>query len=133
MAVNKDELALLDFYLFSDLNDETYIDEYLKLKDLDIDLIALNLFEFLGHKRSELKLEEGRKFRELYLNAINEEKLNQAENEVFSTAESDIILAYRKASGNLEEDDKDIVDDIRKINILKKLTRKINPPNDKQD
>jgi len=133
MAVNKDEQVLLDFYLFSDLNDETYLDTYLKVKDLDIEFIAANLSEFLEHKQAELKLEAGRKFREQYLKVINEERLNEAENEVFSTADSDMILAYRKASGSLEEEDKDIFDDLRKMKILKKLTRKKNPPNENQD
>lgn len=130
MAVNKDEQVLLDFYLYSDLNDEQYLNRYLAERDIDIEIIAENLSEFLQQKQAELKLEAGRKFKEDYLKAVNAEKLIDSENEVYSTAETEMIQAYRKSSGDTEEEDADIQDDLKKIDILKKLTSKNQPPKD---
>jgi len=69
MAVNKDEQVLLDFYLYSDLNDEHYLNQYLEERYLDIGMIAENLNVFLQQKQAELKLAKGREFRENYLEA----------------------------------------------------------------
>ena len=130
MAVNKDEQVLLDFYLYSDLNDEHYLNQYLEERYLDIGMIAENLNVFLQQKQAELKLAKGREFRENYLEALGNSRLNETEREIYSTADSEMICAYRKASGNTEEEDADIQDDLKKINILKKLTSKNQPPTD---
>ena len=130
MAVNKDIQVLLDFYLYSDLNDEQYLNQYLEERFLDTGVIAENLNVFLQQKQAELKLARGREFRENYLEALGNSKLNESEKEVYSTAESEMICAYRKASGSAEEEEADIQDDLKKINILKKLTSKNQPLKD---
>ena len=72
MTENKDWEVLRDFYLYSDLNDELALDEYFAEKNIDIDAIAVELHEFLRSKKAELLLAKGRKFKEDYLNALNE-------------------------------------------------------------
>jgi len=133
MNQNQDLQVLLDFYLYSDLDDKNYIQAYLTENNIDIVAIAENLTSYIELKQAELKLAEGRKFKEEYLEIVNAEKLNEAENEVFSTADSEMILAYRKSSGNLKEEDSDIQDEINKMDVLRKLTRKKNPHNKKQN
>ncbi|MFZ2323070.1 MAG: hypothetical protein WAV89_05160 [Ignavibacteriaceae bacterium] len=133
MSQEKDLQVLWDFYLYSDLNDEEYLAAYLKEKDLDIDHIALQLNEHFENLEAQQKLNEGIKFRENYLKIINDEKFAESENEVHSTADAEIIQAFRKSRGSLEEDDKDIADDIKKLKILKKLTANNQTQNDKKD
>jgi HD-GYP domain-containing protein (c-di-GMP phosphodiesterase class II) len=133
MAVSKDLKDLLDFYLFSDIDDKESIEKYLLKVNIDTDVMAENLNDFLKQKQAELKLAKGRKLRENYLEAINNELLKETESEDYSTVESEMISAFRKASGDTE-DDKDMKDDLKKIALLKKLTRpkkiaKMNSPN----
>jgi len=122
MAVSKDLKDLLDFYLFSDIDDKESIEKYLLEVNIDTDVMAENLNDFLKQKQAELKLAKGRKLRENYLEAINNELLKETESEDYSTVESEMISAFRKASGDTE-DDKDMKDDLKKIALLKKLTR----------
>jgi hypothetical protein len=121
MAVSKDLKDLLDFYLFSDIDDNESIEKYLFEVNIDTDLITENLNDFLQQKQAELKLAKGRKLRENYLEAINNELLKETESEDYSTVESEMISAFRKANNNAEEDDKDLKDDLKKIALLKKL------------
>lgn len=133
MKQEKDLQVLWDFYLYSDLNDEEYLAGYLKEKDLDIDFIASQLIEHFENLMAQQKLKEGIKFRENYLKIINDEKFAELENEAHSIADAEIIQAFRKSRGSLDEDDKDITDDIKKIKILKKLTANNQTKNDKKD
>lgn len=132
MADSKDLKDLLDFYLYSDLNNKESLDKYLIEVNIDADLIAVNLMDFLKQKRAELKLAEGRKLRESYLEAINSHLLKESEVEDYSTVESEMISAFRKASGNTE-DDTDIKDDMKKIALLKKLASQKSKKNDQNE
>jgi len=131
MAVSKDLKDLLDFYLYSDIDDNESIEKYLFEVNIDTDAMAENLNDFLQQKQAELKLAKGRKLRENYLEAINNELLKETESEDYSTVESEMISSFRKANNNADEDDKDMKDDLKKIALLKKLARsKKNPENE---
>ncbi len=129
MADSKDLQDLLDFYLYSDLYDRESLEQYLKKADIDIEVMAENLTGFMQQKQAELKLAEGRKLRESYLDAVNSEILKETDGENYTTVESEMISAFRKANSDADEDDKDIADDMKKIALLKKLTEKKKTPN----
>jgi len=100
---NKEDLKrLLDYYLFSDLDDEVILDSYLSEKEIDHEAVANRISDLLRQKRAELILQKGRKFKENYLKLKNEITVRNSENE-FDT--SGLALAYRKKSGNSEKDD----------------------------
>lgn len=132
MNQNKDLQVLWDFYLYSDLNDEDYLTSYLSEKNLDIDSIALQLNEHFENIKAQQKLAEGRKFKEDYLKLLTDEKFALSENEVHSTADAEMIQAFRKATGSLEEDDIDSADDMKKLDLIKKLTGKASKKNSKE-
>lgn len=132
MNQNKDLQVLWDFYLYSDLNDEDYLTSYLSEKNLDIDSIALQLNEHFENIKAQQKLAEGRKFKEDYLKLLTDEKFALSENEVHSTADAEMIQAFRKATGSLEEDDIDSADDMKKLDLIKKLTGKASKKNNKE-
>jgi len=128
----KDYEVLLNFYLYSDLGDKEYINNFLVENELEIDQIANNLLELLQNKKAEIKLKEGRKFKENYLKELNEEKLKNYEEGDYSTAQSEMIAAFRKVISNGDEDEKDILDDAKKMEILKRLKNKKNKPSDEK-
>ncbi len=122
MKQKEDWEVLRDFYLYSDLNDEHAIDEYLHEKQIDIDEAAEELKEFLRSKLAELKLAQGRKFKEEYLKALNDSKIEETEHEN-EHAEQNYSFAFRKGDDGDDDFEKD-TDDEKKIQILKNLTEK---------
>ena len=122
MTENKDWEVLRDFYLYSDLNDEKALDEYLAEKNIDIDEVAVEPHEFLRSKKAELLLAKGRKFKEDYLKSLGEAKIAETEHELVTPVE-DYSFAYRK-NGDGNEDIDDTKKDEKKMDILKKLTKK---------
>lgn len=122
MTENKDWQVLRDFYLYSDLNDEFAINEYLEEKNIEVEAIAEELREFLRSKQAEIMLAKGRKFKEDYLKTLGETKIAETENEPV-TSVGDYSFAYRKNNDG-DEDIDDTKSDEKKLDILKYLTEK---------
>lgn len=122
MKEKEDLKVLLDFYLFSDLNDERALDEYLEEKNIDIEAVAVELKDFIRSKQAEIMLAKGRKFKEDYLDALNDSIIAEAKQEPVTTGQ-DYSYAYRKGEDG-DEDIEDTKEDEKKLNILKHLTQK---------
>lgn len=122
MKGKEDLNGLLDFYLFSDLDDKVEVDKYLEENYIDIDTVSENLAEFLRTKRAELLLADGRKFKEAYLNAMNKTIANNANQE-----NNGAISNYSYAARNADDGDDDLSDielNKRKLELIKHLTGK---------
>ncbi|OQY71307.1 MAG: hypothetical protein B6D44_13275 [Ignavibacteriales bacterium UTCHB2] len=81
------------------------------LNELKEDLIEAGLvvesnqdfiLNLLKQKRAELLIQTGRKFKENYLKLKNQNTLRNSEN---NSNIGELVLAYRKKSGNSEKDD----------------------------
>jgi len=115
---NKGNSALLDFYLFSDLEDETAVNMYLEEERLDFDSFYENIGAFIKKKKAELKLAEGKKFKEEYLQRAKQ-ILQQAAAGGFNIIEPG--LAFRNLEELSEDDMMNILEDKKKLEILKKM------------
>jgi hypothetical protein len=110
--------ALLDFYLFSDLEDEEAVDEYLEQKSLDFNSFYEDLGAKLKKKKAELKIAEGKKFKEEYLKKIKQLLI---ESKAAGRREEELNYAFRKLE-NLNIDElKNLANDEEKLEIIKKL------------
>lgn len=85
--------ALLDFYLFSDLEDEEAVDEYLEQKGLDFNSFYEDLGAVLKKKKAELKIAAGKRFKEKYLSKIKQMLI---ESKAAGRRKEELIYAFRK-------------------------------------
>lgn len=111
-------IALLDFYLFSDLENEAEVDTYLEEEGVDFNSFYENMGMLIKKKKAELKLNEGRKFREEYLNRLKD--MVKEAGAVFQKKEG-LRLAFRNLENNGEDEMMKILEDKNKLDILKKI------------
>ena len=95
--------ALLDIYLFSDIDDEEELDNYLKANDIDFESFCNKIEKLAKHKKAELRIEEGRRFAKDYVKYLTE--IQEDKRDELSINESTLALAYRKKSGNSDKID----------------------------
>ncbi len=109
---NKEDLKrLLDFYLFSDLDDEAELDLYLSKNSIRVVEVANHINDLLRQKRAELRLKKGREFKERYLQMKNDKYMEKAEKSFSGNEEDKLAYAYRGKTDSGE----DTEDDIRNI------------------
>ena len=111
-------IALLDFYLFSDLENEAEVDTYLVEEGVDFNSFYENMGMLIKKKKAELKLNEGRKFREEYLNRLKD---MVKEAGVAFKKKEELRLAFRNLENPDENEMMKIVEDKKKMDILKKM------------
>lgn len=120
--------ALLNFFLFSDIQDEEQLDIYLEMHNLDIDFISENLSKHFKQKKAEFLLKQGEKFKENYLRQINKDYLQQSDNEIFPISDKNLAMAYRKASLEENNDSPNDENQLDKLNAVKKAKNSLNNP-----
>ena len=121
MNTKNDSDALLNFYLYSDLEDEAAVDEYLEEAGIDFDSFYENLGTLIQEKKAGRKLLEGKRFKENYLKQLKQWAINnQQELEVTG----DIQYAFRNLEKMDEKELKSLLDDDKKIELIKKLREK---------
>ena len=111
-------IALLDFYLFSDLENETDVDTYLEEEGVEFNSFYENVGMLIKKKKAELKLNEGRKFREEYLNRLKD---MVKEAGVTFKKKEELRLAFRNLENAGEDEMMKILEDKNKMDILKKM------------
>jgi len=111
-------IALLDFYLFSDLENEAEVDTYLEEEGVDFNSFYENFGTFIKKKKVELKLNEGRKFREEYLNRLRQMVKDAG---VAFKKKEELRLAFRNLENPDENEMMKILEDKNKLDILKKI------------
>jgi len=111
-------IALLDFYLFSDLENEAEVDTYLEEEGVDFNSFYENFGTFIKKKKVELKLNEGRKFREEYLNRLRQMVKDAG---VAFKKKEELRLAFRNLENPDENEMMKILEDKNKMDILKKM------------
>jgi len=95
--------ALLDIYLYSDLDDTEELDNYLKNNDIDFDEFSNSVLDKLQRKKAQLKIEEGKSFRENFLKLLQEAIDNK---QIGNIVDDNFVMAYRKkADGSSGTDD----------------------------
>jgi hypothetical protein len=104
---NKEVLkTLLDIYLFSDIDNEEALDNYLKENDIDSENLCLKTEDMVRHKRAELQIEKGRKFRSDYIKLLAYLSLSPSKLEIDIIKDKSPALAYRKKTdGDVKPDD----------------------------
>lgn len=119
---NKEDLKrLLDYYLFSDLDNEAELDLYLSENSIDYVEVANNISELLRQKRAELILKKGREFKERYLRLKNDQYIAKSEKHFSGDEDNKLALAYRgKADSSDEADDSDT----KLLDLIKKAREK---------
>jgi hypothetical protein len=119
---NKEDLKrLLDYYLFSDLDNEAELDLYLSENSIDYVEVANNISELLRQKRAELILKKGREFKERYLRLKNDQYIAKSETLFSGDEDNKLALAYRgKADSSEEADDSDT----KLLDLIKKAREK---------
>lgn len=110
--------ALLDFFLFSDLEDEVAVDSYIEEEGLDFNSFYENMGMLIRKKKAEQKLAKGKKFREQYLLKAKQ-ILKEALEDGYKIEES--ALAFRNLEDLNEDDMANILADKKKLDILKKM------------
>ena len=115
---NKEVLkTLLDIYLYSDIDDEEALDNYLKENDIDFENFCLKIEEMVRHKKAELQIEKGRKFRSDYIKLLALTFSNKKEHGTGIADDNKLVVAYRKK----ENDDVDPEDqEAKKLEMIKK-------------
>ncbi len=110
--------ALLDFYLFSDLEDEEAVDEYLEEEGLDFDSFYEDLGAKIKKKKAELKIAEGKRFKEKYLSKIKQMLI---ESKAAGRRKEEFRYAFRKLEDLDENELIKILDEEEKLEIIKNL------------
>ena len=113
--------ALLDFYLFSDLEDKAAVDEYLEEAGIDFDSFYENLGTLIQKKKAERKLLEGKRFKENYLKQLKQLIINKKQELEIN---GDIQYAFRNLEKMDEDELKSLLDDDKKLELIKKLRQK---------
>ena len=116
----KEGNALLDFYLFSDLEDETAVDAYLLEEGLDFNSFYENFGALIKKKKAELKPAKGNKFREkclILLKKILKGKVSCAKQKEVRG------LVFHDLKNPDEDEIRNIMDDKFKMEILRKLLK----------
>jgi len=85
--------ALLDIYLYSDLDDTEELNNYLKNNDIDFDEFSNSVLDKLQRKKAELKIEEGRRFRKNFLKLLQE---SIDKKQMDNLIDDNFAMAYRK-------------------------------------
>ena len=111
--------ALLDIYLFSDIDDEEELDNYLKANDIDFESFCNKIEKLAKHKKAELRIEEGRRFAKDYVKYLTE--IQEDKRDELSINESTLALAYRKKSG---EEDSVEDSEAKKMELIRKAKGK---------
>jgi hypothetical protein len=116
----EDLKALLQFYLYSDSEDEEYVIKYLEEEGIDLEEACSKLEQFIKQKRAELLTGEGREFHKNYIKLIVQNAQKDKATEDHLTGDINFALAYRKKtdgdniSGEPDEPDSKKMDLIRK-------------------
>ncbi|MCZ7612759.1 MAG: hypothetical protein M5T52_04240 [Ignavibacteriaceae bacterium] len=101
---NKEDLKrLLDFYLFSDLDDEAELDQYLSENSINYVEVSNKISDLLRQKRAELLLKKGREFKERYLQLKNDSYIAKSETGFPDIKDGSLAFAFRGKSDDNEE------------------------------
>lgn len=116
--------ALLNFYLFWDIEDESLLDIYLEQNDLDIDSISENLSKHFKQKKAELKLEQGEQFKKAYQTQVPTEKSSPDS----LTQNLHMLAARNQKEGFNEMERKDLLTEQEKLKLIAKLKNQNEKP-----
>jgi len=94
--------ALLDIYLYSDLDDTEELDNYLKNNDIDFDDFSNSVLEKLQRKKAELQIEEGKRFRKNFLKLL-QEAIDKKQ--IANLTDDNFAMAYRKKADDPSDSD----------------------------
>ena len=110
--------ALLDFYLFSDLEDEKAVEEYLEEECIDFDSFYDDIGLMLKRKKAEIKIEKGKKLKEEYGKKLQELMENW---KTTGNRKEELRYAFRKMEELSDEELSSLADDDKKLELLKIL------------
>ncbi len=110
------------FYLDTSEDDIEFMQSELREAGLNPEGSEENIRILIKKAQVEIMLAQGRKFKEEYLNALNDSKIEEAEHENAHT-EQNYSFAFRKGDDG-DDDFKKNIDDEKKMQIIKKLTEK---------
>lgn len=121
MGKLEDQKALLEIYLYADLDDEEALDNYLKEANIDADKFSEKIAEQLRHKKAELMLQQGRKFKERYEELKKVLYKEETENNFKNAGEAEFAVAYRKQK---EEEPASEEEELKILELIKKAKEK---------
>jgi len=122
MNTKNDIDALLDFYLFSDLEDKAAVDEYLNEEGIDFESFYKDLGTLIKKKKAELKIQRGKRIIEKYRDKLKKLKNNSPG--TGSGEQEKLALAFHKKHKDLSEDEvKEIIEEAKKLDIIKNIIR----------
>ena len=105
-----------DFYLNPEKEDKESAIEFLKMAGINVEEEKRKLMSYLDKKEAEISLQRGKEFKEEYLSIEKEEK-----NDNVIPEGMEVQLAYRNSEGKNNTDDNDLKEDMKKMNIIKKI------------
>lgn len=85
--------ALLDIYLYSDLDDTEELNNYLNNTDIDFEEFSNSVLDKLQRKKAELQIEEGKRFRKNFLKLLQQSIDNK---QIDNLTDDNFAMAYRK-------------------------------------
>lgn len=86
--------ALLDFYLFSDREDEKELDKYIEENRIDYDGVSQEVIELIRQKKAAFQIQKGKKFRENFLKQLGV-KNSLGKHIDIGVMETKLLTAYR--------------------------------------
>jgi hypothetical protein len=116
--------ALLHFYLYSDINDEKKLDEYLEENGIDFEAFRDIVREKIRHKKAELLIKDGREFSKNYIELLVQEVQKSKATKDHFAGDINFALAYRKKTDGASISGEPDESDSKKLDLIRKAKEK---------
>ena len=108
-----------DFYLDPEKEDKESAIEFLKKAGINVEEEKRKLVSYLDKKKAEISIQRGKEFKEEYISMEKEENPD----DVFAEG-MEVQLAYRNSDRKDNADEDVLKEDMKKMNIIKKIKDK---------